>query len=524
MTNATESSPAILTSDGRVACATMLWRFRERLEMTVVLKATFALVPSGVATFVRPGVIYTDDQPFAGNPARSVQFASDLVPYRARCDVTFVGHAYAPQIRAETVMPIRLGIFRESQPLLDKSLRVLGPRKGAGGTPEPFWRMQVSYERARGAAGQLNPVGSDSPNIIDPAEPARPGCFAPISRYWPTRKGLIHGIDKGAFEGSVWSLPDPMPWGYFQAAPAEQQIEPLKGGELLLLEGLHPTQRELLTRLPSERAAARAILARRGEPLVEHDIPLMCDTLSIDGDAQQFALTWRGHFEVHGGEPALRFIGIAAELSSPGQPAAGEHPASVETAPHAAPSQARSEEPAGSTTVRHAPVDRARAALAQSLPFEYRPPRASPTASDATPWGGGQLRPVPAPIPGEATITVSPSVEIGGSTVGLGARQHAQAAAQRPLPFPAGGSEKAVGVKASTLGLPFDGPPLAPVPPMQMVEDETHSIPLADAAPAAPPQGAQWPGVEPAHALDVRAEDVTELLAAIASRSRNKPR
>jgi hypothetical protein len=524
MTNDPECNPAIVASDGRVACATMLWRFRERLEMTVVLKAIFALVPSGVATFVRPGVIYADDQPFAGNPARSVQFASDLVPYRARCDVTFVGHAYSPQVRAESAMPIRLGIFRETQTLLDKSLRVLGPRKGAGGTPEPFWRMEVSYERARGAAGQLNPVGNDAPNIIDPAEPARPGCFGPISRYWPARKGLIHGVEKAAFEGTIWSLPDPMPWGYFQAAPAEQQIEPLKGGELLVLEGLHPTQRELVTRLPSERAAARAILARPGEALVEHDIPLLCDTLSIDGDAQQFALTWRGHFEVHGGEPALRFIGIAAELCSPGQPAAGEH-APTDVALHTSPSQARSDEPLGSATVGHAPVDRARAALVPAMPFEYRPPRASPTASDATPWGGGPLRPVPAPTPGEATITVSNAVEIGGSTVGLGAHQHAEAAAKRPLPFAAGDSEHAVKMKVgSHLGLPFEGPPLEPVPPMQMVEDETHSIPLADVAPVALTEGAQWPSCEPMHDLDVRPEDVAELLAALAPTSRDRTR
>lgn len=453
----------------------MLWRFRERLEMTVVLKAVFAIVPSGVATFVRPGTIHHDDQPFGGVPGRSVQFASDLVPYRARCDVTFVGHAYSPQVRAETVMPIRLAVVRDSQSLLDKSLRVLGPRKGAGGTPEPFWRMALSYEHARGAVGQLNPVGNDSPNVIDPIEPARPGGYGPISPSWPARASLIKGVPHGAFEGAIWSLPDPTPWDYFQSAPADQQIEPLKGGELLVLEGLHPTIRELVTRLPREHAVARAIIARPGEAMVEREVPMVCDGLAVDGDSQHFSLTWRGHFEVIGGEPALRFIGIAAELAPDRQAPAAD---GVKREGQPAPA-----EPAGSGTVRHEPVDRVRAALLPAVPFEYRPPRAGQSNRDATPWGGRPLEPAPPPIPGEATVVADERTEV-----------------QRVLPAPPPVQEEARPVPPE--------PARAPMAPAMRSEP---AVLLADIAGSS--------GVERLHDLTIHPDEVGRLLAAVHNRT-----
>ena len=70
--------------DGAVSCATVLWRFRGRLQLTVVVKALFAIVPDGIATPAGPETIAPADRHRDNNPTRSLEVASDLPPYLAR--------------------------------------------------------------------------------------------------------------------------------------------------------------------------------------------------------------------------------------------------------------------------------------------------------------------------------------------------------------------------------------------------------------------------------------------------------
>lgn len=68
-----------------------------------------------------------------------------------------------------------------------------------------------------------------------------------------------------------------MPWDYFQAAPRDQQIEPPRGGEWLVLDGVHPSLPRIQCRLPTQRCAARFGPLARFE--AAEPVRLMWDTI-----------------------------------------------------------------------------------------------------------------------------------------------------------------------------------------------------------------------------------------------------
>jgi hypothetical protein len=321
-----------------LACGSVLFRHRGHLRVTVIAKATFALVPDGIATLASPAAIVVEDVHVDEDLSGSLQAASDLAPHRPRVDVTLVGHACAVG-RAAPATVARLAIFRE-RALIDKTLHVYGDRAHPGGgivpTPDavrPFDRMPLTYERAHASrddpSGTENPVGTAEPNLVDPRDPKKPACFGPISPDWPSRRRLLATVDRRALEASVAEIPDDFDWRYFQAAPPDQQLDVLRGDEWIVLDGLHPTLPRVQTRLPSVVAAARVQAAgtsRHGaEPLT-----LVADTLAIDGDRQTCEVVWRGSLPLAGGEAALAMLRILVGLEVPGQPLAWPAPPSAE--------------------------------------------------------------------------------------------------------------------------------------------------------------------------------------------------
>ena len=193
------------------------------------------------------------------------------------------------------------------------------------------------------------------------------------------------GIDHRAVEAPIAEIPEAMPWEYFQAAPPDQRIEPLRGGEWLVLDGLHPTRPRVQTCLPPARGAAR-VATLRGGP-TQSAVELVCDTLAIDGDRQTFSLSWRGRYEVADGEAALPALFVLAALEVPGVPVdwARIRAARAQRArapePHAG---ARLSLGAGTMAVSLEEV----AAIAPKAALPFGPPGAParPPSTEATPW------------------------------------------------------------------------------------------------------------------------------------------
>src|SRR5262245_17702819 len=141
-----------------VVTSRVVWRKSvERWVITVVVKATFDLVPGEVRPSNQPAPVYGADVHEGGHPAHALIAPNDLVPFKARADVLLVGHAYAPHGRAAAALVARLAIGG-----VDKSIMVHGNRtQSARGVSaaQPFAKMALSYDRACGGPGTSNPIG-----------------------------------------------------------------------------------------------------------------------------------------------------------------------------------------------------------------------------------------------------------------------------------------------------------------------------------------------------------------------------
>ncbi|MDI1476526.1 DUF2169 domain-containing protein [Polyangium sp. y55x31] len=302
----------------------MLWRSQGATDarLTVVVKATFALVREGVVTARAPDALVLHDVHHAGDPRFSLAAASDLAPYRAGAEVLVVGHAYAPPGKPATSAGARVVLHRDGQVLVQKTIDIHGDRRvdrsGRMEEPVPFQRMPLVYERAL-LDPEANPVGlhpahGHAPNLVDPRDPARVACFGPIAPTWPCRSKLLRGLAPRNASGVRLELPPHFGFEYFYTAPPDQRTSFLRGDETIQLGGMHPALPVLRTCLPGIRARACIYRgASTGQPL-----DLFADTLIIDTDRQVCSLVFRSNVAVTDAE--LPTIVVAAGLEPYGEP------------------------------------------------------------------------------------------------------------------------------------------------------------------------------------------------------------
>lgn len=247
-----------------ISCGAVLWRAAGGLRVTVVVKATFGLVHGASARLIAPIPLTPWDRHHDKRGTAGVEAASDLAPALPSAGAVLTGHAYAPPGTAVPALSVRLGVFRD-RPLIDKVIHVFGERDPAApGRPSPFQRMPLRWERAAGGPGvAANPLGTGAsteapapPNLVDPADPRRPACYAPVPASFPARRGALAAAARAELDKQIPDLPLDFPFGFFQAAPPDQTFDTIRGDEQILLDGLHPA----LPRVNYEAAVG----ARRG--------------------------------------------------------------------------------------------------------------------------------------------------------------------------------------------------------------------------------------------------------------------
>ncbi|MRG97572.1 DUF2169 family type VI secretion system accessory protein [Polyangium spumosum] len=338
------------------------------LHATVITKATFAFAPDAPMSRVDPQPILREEVHHGDNPARSVRFTSDLVPYLARADVLFTGHGYAPPGEPKERVTTRIVVRAGERVLLDKSL-LLKDTRG-------FQKMPIVYERAFGGPDVPdNPLGigagidEGEPTVVSPEGARRPAGFGPIARAWPLRKRLLGATPRSTLEGRIAEIPPRFDGSYFQAAPPDQRIDFLRGDEHLLLEGLHPSLPRLATRLPGARGVARlfglsAFGIPEGQPM-----QLCTDTLRIDGDEQRCTVVCRRWIQLPH-EEALDALRVVAGVEVAGEPAAWFEPQRRAAGP---PSSGKPAHAPASTLALPPEVEHA-APPGPALPFRTSPP------------------------------------------------------------------------------------------------------------------------------------------------------
>lgn len=290
--------------------------------LVTVVKGTFDFPPPGADPELSPSqepVVFADT--FSGEPGISAPlYEADLAPRKPRCDVLLLGCAHAPEGRPVTRLPVALQVGAWS-----KAFTVIGDRwwlkslKTLHATaPQPFQTLPISYERAFGGSDPTpgehapfrpNPVGrgfsrrpsADAldgkplPNTEEADNPYRrpdgdyrPMAYGPIGRHWLPRAPLAGTYDASWLENLFPALPPDFDEGYYQAAPADQQIPHPRGGEAVRLTHLTP---EGLTafRLPVRRF--RVWYVRRDGTEIETR-PVI-DTLLFEPERRRFLVIWR---------------------------------------------------------------------------------------------------------------------------------------------------------------------------------------------------------------------------------------
>ncbi|WP_437602156.1 DUF2169 domain-containing protein [Sorangium sp. So ce590] len=302
------------------SCGAVLWRMQGAERLTVIVKATFALVHDRNAELAAPAPLVRSDKLREGRG--SLEEACETAPYLPGAGVLVRGHAAAPAGTTATALAVRVALFREDRWVFNKVLHVYGESTREAPSPRPFSLMPLEYERAFGGPHiDANPVGVGSgtalPSVVDPAHPVRPAGVGPIARHWAPRSGLL--ARDQAPDLLAPDLDGSFDFRYFHAAPADQQIELLRGDEWIFLQGLHPHMPWIRSRLPSARGLARLHRTGPGGDDPGHPIELVADTLTIDADHLLCSLVWRGNVALLPDDLPAR-MRVVAGVEMPGRP------------------------------------------------------------------------------------------------------------------------------------------------------------------------------------------------------------
>lgn len=325
-----------VVTSGPFHVGSVVWQPRPLVfVLTIVCKATFTLCPIESPLAPDQDPLNETDDHWNDDAHRSLNAASDLVPFKRRADVLLVGYAYAPRGKPASSFIARLIVGD-----IDKSIEVHADRvwsqSGQLREGPAFTKMPLHYERAGGGPGTSNPVGVSPdarpdiygqvpiPNLqpvglppLRRGEVIAPVGFGPIAPTWPDRLSRLYH-HAARWDHQRWHerpLPSDIDASFFNVAPSDQQTSDLRSNERLVLENLHPSYPRLLTSLPGH--APRAMVDRAGA--APYELQMKCDTLSIDTDRGVCSLVWRGQVPLtHAHEKGCVLVTTRGASDEPG--------------------------------------------------------------------------------------------------------------------------------------------------------------------------------------------------------------
>ena len=295
-------------------------------SITLIIKETSDLKPGQTATisdeqlFPTGDEFYPEDEDMIGGP----RYASDFAYFKPRADLLLAGKCHSPQGKKVYSANVK---FQVGQKL--KTLTVYGNRYWVGGlsnnistNPEPFSELELRYENSYGGEGfKKNPVGKGIkkieiktgdnlvplPNILHLGEKIQskstklePAGFGPLGQMWIQRYSKI-GTYKGNYLKERWPwFAKNFDWGYFNAAPADMQVNGyLRGDEKLFFENLHPVDSQYHSQLPGIKVRCFINEADEKEtnyiaPKLFKEVKMNLDTLWADMENEKLVLVWRG--------------------------------------------------------------------------------------------------------------------------------------------------------------------------------------------------------------------------------------
>jgi hypothetical protein len=294
--------------------------------VVVVVKGTFTIPkdPTKEPVLAEEQVPLVDADVFTGEPGLSAPlYESDYAPRKPRCDILLNGSAYAPGGRPtdRVSVSLRVGSWQKSFDVVGNRVWNRGVLLVTPTDPLPFTMMPISYNSAFGgvdrsmkdrAKHHWYPTnhagvgyheyldakfidGKPLPNaeetgrrITDPRGKYNPMAFGPIGRAWQPRPKYAGTYDQKWLDEVFPFLPADFQETYYQAAPADQQIDYPKGGEEVELTNL-TRDGQTVFRLPKADVPVE-FYPRRGDTI---PTTALADTLLLEPDLGHFTISWR---------------------------------------------------------------------------------------------------------------------------------------------------------------------------------------------------------------------------------------
>lgn len=238
---------------------------------------------------------------------------------KSRSEFLVTGSAFQENGEPGPVRQVRVKVGE-----LDKQLYTIGDRvwrKGVPTEPVPFVEMPIDWAHAFGGEGfDKNPLGKGYGEVeVDEGDDVRPlpnveapghlidarrdrpdpASFGPIDFTWPQRFELTGTYDKKWLETRFPGFAEDLDWRVWNmTAPDQQQEEPFRGDEAVLIEHMHPTKPRLEGRLPSIHARAFVDQKVGEEEKVFTEVPLKLTTIWLFPGLERGVLVWHGAHKV----------------------------------------------------------------------------------------------------------------------------------------------------------------------------------------------------------------------------------
>lgn len=298
-----------------LAAGTIAWQLDPPNESrTIIAKGTFDLVQGARATPRDPADSLSGDVHEGGDPSSELVYPSDFAIFKPGADVT-VRACAVPSGGPSTTATVQLALGRGSKKLHRVAV-VFGDRTWSGAKIEPsaparFRRLPLTAGRAFGGAGfDANPLGRGFgtpppgtphflPNVEDPRallqsprDTPAPVLFGPVPSGFRARWSKLGTYDDRWLRSRWPYFPEDFDWGYFRAAPAEQQVDYLEGDEPFELLGMSADRPAIHGYLPGLRV--RCFAQQAGPNGSFFEVTMRLDTVHFDVDAGAMHLVWRG--------------------------------------------------------------------------------------------------------------------------------------------------------------------------------------------------------------------------------------
>ena len=319
-----------------------------RLDAVVAMRGTFDVVPGGTLAVSADQEAFQWEDAYEGDPDLvPLMRQGDLVPYKPGTDVTVLADACCPDPAGASAWLCGLRVLAATgAPLLDKQLRVTGPRWWRPRL-RPHWRtllgdreamptvlgwdltapetaraVALDWRLARGgplpdepgAVHLGNPIGVGIVGRAPPAPPFQPvpapqveapdaplgdwqadpapAGLGPLSPWWAVRTQHAGSGELVWLDDRRPVLPPDFDERYWQGAPPDQVVTPwLRGTERYELLNLHPDHPRLTGALPG---IMPGLMVQRPGQVVER-LGLNLDGVHFDlrPDWERVVLTWR---------------------------------------------------------------------------------------------------------------------------------------------------------------------------------------------------------------------------------------